>query len=79
MNQQEAIAEIEREARRAGFSIAQLCKRAGVHPSSFWRWKQTPGNPEPTSASYNAIVGLRSTLKTMKEERDAGEPKAAWA
>jgi transposase-like protein len=79
MDQQEAIAEIEREARRAGFSIAALCKRAGVHPTSFSRWKRTPGNPKPASASYNAIISLRATLKAMIEERDAGQPKAAWA
>ena len=79
MDQQEAIAEIEREARRNGISIAALCRRGKVHPSTFSRWKRTPGNPAPTSASYNAIMGLRSTLKAMIEERDAGQPKAAWA
>lgn len=79
MDQQEAIAEIEREARRAGFSIAALCKRADIHPSTYWRWKKTRRNPKPTNASYSAIVSLRTTLKEMIAERDAGEPRAAWA
>lgn len=79
MDQQEAIAEIEREARRAGFSIAALCKRAEIHPSTFFRWKKTARNPNPTNASYSAIVSLRSALRELVEERDAGEPKAAWA
>ncbi len=79
MDQQQAIAEIEREARRAGISIASLCKRHGIYPSTFWRWKRTSANPCPTKASYNDVIGLRSTLKDMIEERDAGQPKAAWA
>jgi transposase-like protein len=79
MDQQEAIAEIEREAQRAGISIASLCKRHGVHPSTFSRWKRTPANQRPTSASYNDVIGLRATLKTMISERDSAHPKAAWA
>ena len=79
MDQQEALAEIEREARRVGISIAMLCKRHGIHPSTFSRWKRTAGNPSPTAASYNDVIGLRGTLKAMVEERDASSPKAAWA
>ncbi|QPL39351.1 hypothetical protein IT881_15025 [Erythrobacter sp. A30-3] len=79
MDQQEAVAEIEREAQRVGISIASLCKRHGIHPSTFWRWKLTASNPKPTAASYNDVIGLRDTLKGMVAERNAALPKAAWA
>ena len=31
--------EIEAQARAAGLSVAELCRRAGVAASSFYRWK----------------------------------------
>jgi transcriptional regulator with XRE-family HTH domain len=54
--------EIEGLAAKAGKSIAQLCRDAGVAQSTFSRWKA--GKTEPTLDVYRRI-------------RDAAQPSAA--
>ena len=69
MDQQSVIADIEDRARRAGVSIRVVCERAGVHPTTFSRWKLTELNPEPAGASLISIGKIYSALEEIVAER----------
>lgn len=68
MDQQAVILDIERRARSARVSIASLCRRAGISPSTFWRWKATDLNPDPTGASLLSIGALYAELGKIDAE-----------
>lgn len=46
-------AEIEAMAKQAGISVAEVCRRAGVAPSTFTRWK---GGSVPSTRTYGSLV-----------------------
>jgi len=69
MDQESVIADIERRSRSQGVPIHALCARAGVHPSTFSRWKKTAKNPEPTGASLLSIGRLYAVLDEIAAER----------
>lgn len=69
MNQETVIADIERRARNAGISIREVCIRAGVHPTTFSRWKRSEKNPEPMGASLHAIGDIYSAIDQLISER----------
>lgn len=56
--------DVEDLARQAGIPMAELCRRAGISPSIFSRWKS--GETEPSLSNYRRI-------------RDAAEAAAAAA
>lgn len=62
MDQQSVIADIEERAFFAGVSISALCKSAGVHPTTFSRWKRSEMNPEPMGATLLSIGKLYDAL-----------------
>jgi len=62
MNQESVIADIEHRAWSLGISIRALCQRAGVHPTTFSRWKRSERNPEPLGATLHSIGKLYAAL-----------------
>lgn len=48
------IGRLEQDARRVGVSMTELCKRAGLSPSTFFRWKHD--GRSFTADSYNRLV-----------------------
>lgn len=46
--------DVERQANEAGQSMADLCRSAGIAPSTFSRWKN--GKTEPTLSVYRKLV-----------------------
>lgn len=46
--------QVEEHARRAGKSLAGICRDAGIARSTFTRWKS--GRTEPTLAVYKRIL-----------------------
>ena len=54
-------AEIETEARTAGLSILEMCRRSGTAPSSFVRWKQ--------GVSYPTVNTVSKWQETIQEAR----------
>lgn len=62
MDQQQIIASIERRARVAGLSISELCRKAGVHPTTFSRWKESERNPQPIGATLATLRKLETAL-----------------
>ena len=77
MNQESVIADIEQRARSVGVSISALCNRAGVHPTTFSRWKKSARNPEPMGASLLAIGKLYDELEHLTPKRARRAAKVA--
>jgi len=50
--------EIEARASDAGLTMAEVCRRAKVAPSTFTRWKR--GATEPTLAVYRRLLDAAS-------------------
>lgn len=66
MNQQEIIASLEARAKAAGLPIAEVCKRAGVHPTTFSRWKVTDRNPVPKGASLAKVERIARVISEVE-------------
>lgn len=66
MDRDEIIADIERRARTIGVSMTTLCKRADVHPSTFFRWKKTQRNPAPGGGTFTTIEKLHKALAQLE-------------
>lgn len=49
-------ADIEARARAAGLSMPEVCKRADIAVSTFWRWKA--GKTEPGIGVYQRLVAV---------------------
>lgn len=68
MDQQSVIADIEQRAYETRVSIRALCNRAGVHPTTFSRWKKSKDNPEPAGANLLSIGKLYDALDQIAAE-----------
>lgn len=79
MDQQTIIAEIEARASALGLTISQLCERAGIHATTFSRWKLSDKNPEPVGATIKSLRALTDVLDAEEATRGAPEPEAAAA
>lgn len=66
MDQETVIADIEERAFFAGVSINALCRQAGVHPTTFSRWKRSERNPEPIGATLHSIGKLYDALVVIE-------------
>lgn len=69
MDQEAIITEIERRAHEARVSIATVCKRAGVHPTTFSRWKKSPRNPNPIGANLATLKRIDEALRDIERPR----------
>lgn len=79
MDQESVISDIEAKARRAGVSMNALCERAGVHPTTFSRWKRSERNPEPIGANLHSIGRLYDALAAIVAEQAPRQRKAVGA
>jgi transcriptional regulator with XRE-family HTH domain len=66
MDQQTVIADMEARAEAAKVSIRQVCVKAGVHPTTFSRWKQSEKNPEPIGATLQSLGKLDAALRQFE-------------
>lgn len=74
MDQQHMIEDIEARAKAAGVSMRQVCESAGIHPTTFSRWKVSEKNPEPIGATLASLNKLDAALRKAEAgevERDA--------
>lgn len=62
MDQQTIIQDIARRAKSCRIPIAELCRRAGIHPDTFHNWKKTDRNPTPPGANLHSIGALYREL-----------------
>lgn len=73
MDQESVIADIESRARRIGVPIRQVCIEAGVHPTTFSRWKVSERNPDPKGANLKLVGQLYDAIDRLaKLRRDHG-------
>lgn len=68
MDQQSIIEDIARRAKAARISIAELCRRAGIHSDTFHNWRKTERNPNPPGANLHSIGALYQELDKVDEE-----------
>lgn len=68
MDQQSVIRDIERRAKASRVPIAQLCRRAGIHPVTFFKWRKGPKNPDPVGANLHSIEALYRELEKIDAE-----------
>lgn len=62
MDQQTIVQDIARRAKASRTSIAELCRRAGIHQDTFHNWKKTERNPNPPGANLHSIGALYREL-----------------
>lgn len=62
MDQQEIIGRLEERAKRIGLPLSEACKRAGIHPTTFSRWKLSDRNPSPKGASIPMVGRLEAVI-----------------
>lgn len=77
MNQEEIIANIEARAWDVGISISALCREAGVHPTTFSRWKKSERNPEPISLTWRSIEKIYAALAAAEAKSRRRSRKVA--
>lgn len=68
MDQQTIVQDIARRAKASRISIAELCRRAGIHPDTFHNWKQTARNPNPPGANLHSVGALYRVLDAIDAE-----------
>lgn len=79
MNQQATVEDIELRAYEQRVSISFLCQRAGVHPTTFYRWKKSERNPEPVGANLATVNKLYAALDEIAAENKRRRTRKAVA
>lgn len=79
MDQEAVIADIENKAWEAGVSMRRVCTLAGVHPTTFSRWKKTDRNPNPIGAKLKTVQQLYTALDTLRSEAPKRRTRRAVA
>lgn len=71
MEQQQVIAAYEARAAAIGITIAKLCERASVHPTTFSRWKLSERNPNPVGMTYTSMRAIETALDDLEAQVEA--------
>lgn len=71
MDQQDIISEIEERAAKLKLPISEVCREAGVHPTTFSRWKLSEKNSQPIGATIKSLSALTETLDRLEGGREA--------
>lgn len=79
MDQQITVRDIEERAYEERVSLRFVCQRAGVHPTTFFRWKKTKKNPEPVGANLSTVKKLYDALDDIAAENKRRRVRKAVA
>lgn len=71
MDQQGIISDIEERAAKLKLPISEVCRVAGVHPTTFSRWKRSEKNPQPIGATIKSLSALTEALDRLEGGREA--------
>ena len=69
MDQQDIIETIEGRAAKLGLSINEVCQQAGVHPTTFSRWKKSDKNPQPIGATLKSLSAITDALDRLEGDQ----------
>lgn len=70
MDQQTIIAELEARARAVGLPMSEVCSRAGVHPTTFSRWKLSDKNSDPVGASLKSLSAIDEAIAAAETQAE---------
>lgn len=73
MDQQQTIADYERRAKDAKLTIAELCKAAKLHPTTFSRWKRSERNPKPVGMTFASMSAIEAVLREHEASAERQE------
>lgn len=73
MDQQQIIEALEARAKALNVPMGTICTAAGVHPTTFSRWKKSDRNPDPIGASLKSLSLIDAELR----RREAPTSEAA--
>lgn len=73
MDQQQILNELAIRAKSVGLSMSEVCKEAGIHPTTFSRWRQSDKNPEPKGAPIPSVARIEAVIR----QREAATKEAA--
>lgn len=79
MDQQAVIADIEQRAYEERVSIRYVCQRAGVHPTTFSRWKKSDDNADPMGANFASLQKIWAALDDIAAENKRRRARKAVA
>ncbi|WP_443025822.1 transposase [Sphingomonas sp. Leaf257] len=48
--------------------MTEVCRRAGVHPTTFSRWKQSAKNPDPIGATLASLSKIEAAVRTAEKQ-----------
>lgn len=65
MDQQIIIADLEARAKNVGLPMAEVCRRANIHPTTFSRWKLSDKNPDPIGATIKSLSAIDEVLAKL--------------
>lgn len=71
MDQQTIIADLEARAKALSVPISRICSDAGVHPTTFSRWKLSERNPDPIGASLRSLTAIDGALSAIEQGQAA--------
>lgn len=66
MDQQTIIADLEARAKALSVPISRICFDAGVHPTTFSRWKLSARNSDPIGASLKSLTAIDTALRSLE-------------
>lgn len=77
MDQQAILTDLEARAKGVGLPIAEACRRAGIHPTTFSRWKASERNPNPTGAAIPTVGRLQEVIAAAEASHGRASTEAA--
>lgn len=79
MDQEAFIKDIEERAWQLGVPMRRVCTLAGVHPTTFSRWKKSERNPDPIGANLQTIRRLHEALDSLSSKAPKRRTRKAVA
>ena len=71
MDQQQIIAALEGRAKRLRLPMSEICKRAGIHPTTFSRWKVSDQNLRPINANLGSLSKIEAAISAAEAHHAA--------
>ena len=71
MDQQRIIAAMEARAKALGLTMLYVCEQAGVHQTTFSRWKASDQNHTPMDAKLGSLNKIDEVLGRLEQAKAA--------